>query len=166
MDQDIGYLQYLNNGAKDSYRLSWTAYVIPTLFVLFCWSFTAAIYDWKPWAGVAFFVFWLFVWIGGFLSRRAVKLYLNDQGIWVSVGILPWTKGTNGVHWRDVDSAYFLPGFFAWAFKSYRIWVDHRFTKTREISLGSVANGNRFVEAINRRLMERQRSEAPDAMER
>lgn len=164
MDQDIGYWQYLNNGANDACRLSWTAHIVPTLFVLFFLSFTGAMYRWQPWAGIAFFLFWLFVWTAGFLSRRAVKLYMNDQGIWISAGILPWTKGTNGVHWRDVDGAYYLPGFFAWAFKSYRIRVVHRFTKATEISLGSVANGNKFVERVNRRLIDRQPSEGPSVI--
>lgn len=166
MDQDIGYWQYLNRRARDSYRLSWTAYVVPAAFVLVCGAFAPALYHWRPWTGVAFFLFCLLAGIAVFLSRRAVRLYLNDQGIWVSAGFLPWTKGVNGVHWDDVDHARFFPGSFARTFNSYRIRVGHRLTQTRGISLGCIANGHRFVEDINRRLTERPRFDTPNPLDR
>jgi len=158
MDQGTEYQQYLNDGIENAYRLSWTAYVWPVILVLFCWAVAVPLYQWKPWVGAVFFLFWLLILVSGFLSRRAIKLYFNDHGVWVRSGFLPWTRGVSGVQWRDIDDATFFTGFLAWAFNSYRIRVGHRFTKTSEIVIASVANGRKFVEAVNRELIERQRS--------
>ena len=55
----------------------------------------------------------------------------------------------NGVKWRDLEDAVFFQNFFSWLFKSYTVRVGHRFTKTSEIVLPHIANGNRVVEHIN-----------------
>lgn len=157
MEQGTEHQHYLNDGIENAYRLSWTAYVWPVVIVLFFWSIALALYQWKPWVGVAFFLFWLLILISGFLSRRAIRLYTNDHGVWVRSGFLPWTKGVSGVQWRDIDDAVYFTGFLAWAFNSYRIRVGHRFTRTSEIVIGSVADGRKFVEAVNRELIERHR---------
>lgn len=88
------------------------------------------------------------------LLIRSYQLYYDDVGVWLSSGILPWSKGVSGVKWRDMDEATFMPGFFSWLFKSYTIRIGHRFTKTSEIVLTSMARGKDAVLALNARQQE------------
>jgi hypothetical protein len=71
------------------------------------------------------------------------------DGVWVYSGIFPWSKGSFGVKWRDIDSASFKTGFFSWALRTYDIRVGHRFTKDSEIVLSSVYKGQEAVVHIN-----------------
>ncbi|GAA4328985.1 hypothetical protein GCM10023144_15330 [Pigmentiphaga soli] len=147
-------------GAENAYRLSWTAYAKPIIVLLIVYAIAYRIYLWRPAAGVAVAIAWTAIFALTVCSNRAVRLYTNDQGVWVSSGIFPWTKGVSGVRWRDIDEAVFFTGFLAWAFNSYRIRVGHRFTKSSEIVLPSVANGRKAVEYINQQLGEHIRSAA------
>ncbi|MNK12286.1 hypothetical protein D3C87_303450 [compost metagenome] len=162
MDQQTNYQRYLKDGAESAYRLSWTAYVRPAVVVLCFWMLALSIHETNRWAGMGIFLFFLLVLVGSFIAKRAVRLYLNDHGIWISSGILPWTKGITGVQWRDVDGAGYFQGFLAWTCNSYCVRVGHRFTKSSEIVLRSVANGRKFVEEVNRRLLERQHAQPAD----
>lgn len=58
-------------------------------------------------------------------------------------------KRSDGVRWRDVESAMFYTGFVSWAFNSYAVRVGHRFTKTSELYLRHVRCGRSAVEHIN-----------------
>ena len=80
---------------------------------------------------------------------RSVVLFINDKGVWVYSGVLPWSKGVWGVRWRDVENASYNPGFLGWALKSYTVRVGHRFTRGNEIVLPSVKHGDKAVEQIN-----------------
>jgi len=160
MDEGTEHRQYFDEGIEHAYRLSWTSYVLPVVITLVFWSISIALYHVQPWVGIGIFVFFLLLLVVAFLSRRVVRLYANDHGIWVRSGFLPWTRGVSGVQWRDVEDAVYFTGFLAWAFNSYRIRVGHRFTKSSEIVLNSVANGRRFVEDVNRRMIEYQREQA------
>lgn len=164
MDHGSEYQKYINEGIESGYRLSWVSHVIPFLVTLFFCSIGVALYQWIPIVGIVVCAFFLILFVSGVLSRRSVNLYFNEHGIWVRSGILPWTKGVNGVQWRDIDDAVYYTGFIAWAFNSYRIRVGHRFTKGSEIFLWSVADGRKFVEEVNRRMIERQRSQAIDSV--
>lgn len=82
---------------------------------------------------------------------RSYRLFYDDLGIWVYHGILPWTKVTTGVKWRDLDEAIYLSSFWSWLFKSYTIRIGHRFTKASEILLSHMAGGKETVIAINER---------------
>lgn len=84
-----------------------------------------------------------------FLSLRSVILYADKDGVWVFSGIFPWSKGSWGVKWRDVDSASTRLGFFSWLVRGYDVHVSHRFTKGNEIRLGYVHNGFQFVDNMN-----------------
>jgi hypothetical protein len=86
-----------------------------------------------------------------FLLVRSVQLYVDDVGVWVHAGVLPWAKGVSGVKWRDMDEANFVPGFWSWLARSYTLRIRHRFTKESEIVLTNIANGKGAVEAINAR---------------
>jgi len=80
---------------------------------------------------------------------RSVQLYYDDVGVWLYSGILPWSKGVQGVKWRDMDEATFVQSFWSWLFKSYTIRIGHRFTKSSEIVLASMARGKDAVTTLN-----------------
>ena len=83
------------------------------------------------------------------LHTRSYKLYYDDIGIWVYSGILPWNKGVAGVKWRDLDEAVYFQTFWSWLFKSYSIRIGHRFTKSSEIFLTHMHNGDETAMNIN-----------------
>ncbi|STT78419.1 Uncharacterised protein [Klebsiella pneumoniae] len=74
---------------------------------------------------------------------KTMRLVINENGVYLFSGIFPWTKGMTGTLWRDVAEAVYYTGFISWAFNSYRICVRHRFTKTSELVIPSVKDGNR-----------------------
>ena len=133
------------------YRLAWVAYLRPLvlfgvmLFLAFLLGGlggnVAVIYGGAALA-VAVLVYNIMV-------LRSVVLFINDEGVWVYSGVLPWSKGIGGVRWRDVEDARYNPGFLGWALKSYTVRVGHRFTRGNEIVLPSVKHGNKAVEQIN-----------------
>jgi hypothetical protein len=97
-----------------------------------------------------------------FLLVRSVQLYMDDLGVWVHSGVLPWKKGVSGVKWRDMDEATFVNGFKSWATRSYTIRIGHRFTKDSEIVLTNIARGKDAVALLNARHQDLIRSGAVD----
>lgn len=91
----------------------------------------------------------IFCGILAFLNMRSVKLYYDEDGVWLYSGIFPWNKGSNGIKWRDLDTALYTTGFTSWALRSYRIILSHRFTKDAEIILKDIKNGDVFVKEVN-----------------
>lgn len=83
------------------------------------------------------------------LFLRSVQVYTDDIGVWLYRGILPWSKGTLGVKWRDLEDAVYYPNFVSWLFRSYTVRVGHRFTKTSEIVVADLSHGREAVEHIN-----------------
>ena len=124
--------------------MSWVAYVWPGLkygLVILL----VGLVDWLPW------------WIGALAAARlaykvayihATEVSLDDDGVWLSRGILPWSKGTAGVKWRDLDQATFYLGMIPWLTGSHTVRVVHRFTKEAEIVVPHVANAKELVNAI------------------
>ena len=82
---------------------------------------------------------------------RSVLLYVDDVGVWVHAGVLPWKKGVTGVKWRDVDEATYAQGFWSWLTRSYMVRIGHRFTKSNEIVLTHIGGGKQAVGVINAR---------------
>lgn len=82
---------------------------------------------------------------------RSVQLYIDDVGVWVHAGVLPWKKGVTGVTWRDIDEATYAQGFWSWLTRSYMVRIGHRFTKANEIVLTNIGGGKRAVATINAR---------------
>ncbi|CAG9253995.1 conserved hypothetical protein [Burkholderia diffusa] len=81
--------------------------------------------------------------------ERSYVLFMDDAGIWLRRGILPWSKGVNGVKWRDLDSAVYITGFVSWLTRSYTVRLEHRFTKANEILISHMAAGDQAVKVIN-----------------
>lgn len=153
MDQD-------NNAKIESEILSlggksWTAYVrliISSLILLllltpFAWSISMAV-------GVIILSVSLVFLVYQFLLLKSFHLYLDDVGVWVYSGVLPWNKGVAGVKWRDLDEAVYFQSMGSWLFKSYSIRIGHRFTKSSEILLSHWARGHEAVMTINRQHQE------------
>lgn len=139
----------IESAAFNQYRLSWLAYLRPVVIGLVVLALGFILGS----AHVAF------IFVGGALAFavaaykilvvRSVVLFVDDQGVWVYSGILPWSKGVGGVRWRDVEDASYTPGFIGWALKTYKIRVGHRFTRGNEIVLPWVRQGDRAAAQIN-----------------
>lgn len=131
--------------------LSWTAYVKPILlFSIILVSAIAVYVNLHQLGGVGLAGVAIILFTYHMLWTRSVVLYIDDHGVWIFRGILPWSKGTHGVKWRDLEDAAYFPGFLNWVFRSYTIRVGHRFTKASEIIVPHIHRGNLAVEHINR----------------
>lgn len=51
--------------------------------------------------------------------------------------------------WRDIEDTVYYPGFVSWLFRSCTVRIGHRFTKTSEIFVYHLAQGNKVVGKIN-----------------
>jgi hypothetical protein len=129
-----------------AFGLSWVAYVRPVLVLLLTLSLAALFPTVVRFLLSALALAWFAYLV---IDARNVRLFLDDHGIWVRSGILPWNRGVSGVKWRDLDEATYYTGFISWAAKSYRVRIGHRFTKSSEIFIAHVRDGNRAVEMIN-----------------
>jgi hypothetical protein len=151
MDQDTS--TSMSPGAIHLGGKSWTAYIgiFITALILFFGALPLAFHYNELAAAGVMVVSVLFV---GYhvLTIRSVQLYYDDVGVWLYAGILPWTKGVSGVKWRDMDEATFEQSFWSWLFKSYSIRIGHRFTKSSEIYLTSMARGKDAVATLNNQL--------------
>lgn len=133
----------------ENYRMAWTAYIRPLVVFAVIYSIGFALNSNYSTIGIAFCVFAVVLLAIQILSIRSVRLYTNNEGVWVYSGIFPWSKGSSGVKWRDLEDAVYFTGFWSWALKSYTVRVGHRFTKSSEIVLLHIARGNLAVEHIN-----------------
>ncbi|MDR1614196.1 MAG: hypothetical protein LBS26_01365 [Campylobacteraceae bacterium] len=150
------------------FRISWTSYVgslirfsiqLAILYGIY-YLLTHKVHEWikfSPntlniimWIVVGFAAVRVIFFIIDILHTRSVVLYTNDDGVWVYSGIFPWSKGSSGVKWRDIDEASFQTGFTSWLLKTYDIRVGHRFTKDSEIMLHNIFNGHEAVMHINK----------------
>lgn len=137
-----------------SYRLSWLAcgqdfgrFLIRSLV---CFVLMAALKSFPLF--VALFsasTIWLVLRVA---EVRSVRLFTNEQGVWVQRGLWPWNKGLFGMKWRDISEARFNQNFTSWMTKAYAVRIGHRFTNAQEIQLGNVRNGHEAAVHINQLL--------------
>ena len=129
---------------------SWTAYVRVVLVgIVLLLVLTPLVWSTSAIAGVCLLLVSLGYVIYQVLFLKSFHLYLDDVGVWVNSGVLPWNKGVAGVKWRDLDGAVYFQSMGSWLFKSYSIRIGHRFTKTSEILLSHWAHGHEAAMAIN-----------------
>ena len=83
------------------------------------------------------------------MAIRSRVLFTDDTGVWLRQGILPWSHGTRGVKWRDLEGALVFTGFKSWLLRSSTVRVSHRFTKDSEIIVSHVPRGAAVVGQIN-----------------
>lgn len=144
------------------FRLSWLAYVREILALLVrllvcCGVASLAALGLERFAGIQ-----TMTWLPalGFVAAIAwtvysialtstVRLFTDDNGVWVQSGLFPWERGVSGVQWRDLGQAGYTMGFMSWAVGSYDVRISHRFTAGAEVHLRNVHRGNLAVEHIN-----------------
>jgi len=132
------------------YQVAWTAYIAPTFkLLLFLFISLIVASQSRIWVGVVLALFFTGRYVLAILYRRSLRLYADSEGVWVFSGIFPWNSGVGGVKWRDLDEAVFYQGFISWLCKSYDVRISHRFTKSGEIILDSIARGDEAVMHIN-----------------
>ncbi|MDR7305317.1 hypothetical protein [Rhodoferax saidenbachensis] len=139
---------------------SWTAYFWSGIFAIVLLLLSVAFLGANIFGGLIVLSVSLLIIALRFYSIKSHRLYMDDIGVWRSSGILPWTKGTSGVKWRDLDEAVFFKSMFSWMFKSYSIRIGHRFTKDSEVFLDHWDRGDKAVMAINARHQELVRANA------
>ena len=140
-------------------KKSWLAYVKSLIFSIFPVVMIGLIleildgFGWLPFSSDIIDNVVLIGFIGLFLYSlwdiSSYRLYYDEEGIWMSSGVLPWTKGVRGVKWRDLDSASYKINAIAWFTNSYDVILNHRYTKENEIYLSDMWKGNKMVAIIN-----------------
>lgn len=83
------------------------------------------------------------------MLTNSVRLFTDENGVWMQAGVFPREKGVAGVQWRDLGQAGYTPGFASWALRSYDVRISHRFTTGSELFLRNVHRGNLAVEHVN-----------------
>lgn len=143
-------------------RKSWLAYVgVAVLALILLGGLLPAAFLWNETAALGVLVVSGAILFYRIALLRSVLLYLDDAGVWVHAGVLPWKKGVTGVKWRDVDEATYAQGFWSWLTRSYMVRIGHRFTKSNEIVLTNIGGGKHAVGLINARLQDMVRA-GPD----
>jgi hypothetical protein len=131
---------------------SWLAYAgVAALAVILFGVLLPLAFAWHEMAALAVLILSALLVGYQFVLVRSVQLYMDDLGVWVHAGVLPWKKGISGVKWRDMDEATFVNGFTSWATRSYTVRIGHRFTKDSEIVLTNIARGKDAVASVNAR---------------
>jgi len=144
------------------FRLSWVAYVRETwaflLRAIICVLAASALAwgldhfahtsteRWLPAVGVVAAIAWT---VYSIMLTNSVRLFTDENGVWMQAGVFPWEKGVAGVQWRDLGQAGYTPGFASWALRSYDVRISHRFTTGSELFLRNVHRGNLAVEHVN-----------------
>lgn len=151
MDQNIATT--MTPGATLLSKKSWTAYVWLLVITAMVGVVCHFLYKWNEWAALGLGAATALFVIYNFFHIHSQKLYCDNVGVWLQIGVLPWSKGIVGVKWRDIDEATFKQNLFSWLFHSHTIRIGHRFTRASEIYLPSMAKGKQTVIYINTRLM-------------
>lgn len=114
-------------------------------------------YELSPATGLDAIFAILFLYLAAFAYRclynRSVLLYMDDAGVWVSRGVMPWNRGISGVKWRDIESVVYRQGFTNWVSRSFPVTIVERFTQRGEIHLDHVRHGDQAVTRMNAKLM-------------
>lgn len=137
---------------RQRYVKSWTAYLKPSLLLALALLVSNELARRHGLLGAGAALLALGVFSLQVLTLHSVVLYTDAQGVWLYSGVLPWSRGYHGIHWRDVQCAEYYPHFLSWLFRSYSLRVGHRFTRTSEIKLTHMADGVQAVGHINAEL--------------
>lgn len=134
---------------KQIFKLSWVVY-LKQIIVYFIVAFI--IMALKSFIGSLAYilvVLWTIYLAIQIFANYVVKIYVDEQGVWIFSGIFPWNKGTYGLNWRDISDASYQTGFLSWALRSYTVTVGHRYTRDSHLVFANVANGKHLVYLIN-----------------
>ena len=129
---------------------SWTGYAKATLVALLLGCVATVFVDSKyRFVGVGLTGVALVYLLHRILLLRSYRFYMDEIGVWVWSGYLPWSKGVMGLKWRDVDVAVYYPNFLSWLCCSYSLRVQHRYRRASAIYLTGMHNGNAATCQIN-----------------
>lgn len=144
------------------FRLSWVAYLRESWAFLFrfllCVGSTTLLSlgldryaqinteAWLPVLGLLAALAWT---VYSVMLTNSIRLFTDENGVWIESGVFPWEKGVSGVQWRDLGQAGYTPGFMNWALRSYDVRISNRFTTGAELYLPNVHRGNLAVEHVN-----------------
>lgn len=123
-------------------KKSLTAYVKPMGIWFIAWLFFSVI-SW------VFSLIFIIIGLGIILYINSFKLFIDEEGVWVFRGFLPWDKGIYGVKWRDFGEALFYQNPVSWSLKSYTILIKNKYKRDDEIILKNMHNGDIAVSKIN-----------------
>lgn len=148
----------MNQVVRPPHRLfvcAWPAYIRPVLVFLafIAVGFVMASFAWA--IGTVWMLLGLVLFAYQLLMIRSIKLFTDDNGVWLYSGVFPWNRGVSGVKWRDLDEATYRQSFFSWAFKAFTVHIRHRFTKASEIVIPHIREGDEAVMHINRLQIQR-----------
>ena len=145
-----------------AFRLSWVAYVRESwaflVRFLLCGGGATLISmgldryadmhteAWLPVLGVLAAIAWT---VYSVMLTNSIRLFTDENGVWMQSGVFPWEKGITGVQWRDLGQAGCTQGFMSWALRSYGVRISNRFTTGSELYLPNVHRGNLAVEHVN-----------------
>lgn len=151
-------------------RISWFGYILTvfyTLIGLAIFSFIALIaiglfsaifFPLEPYKNYIYSIGFLisFTFLAySLLYTKSVTLFYDEKGVWLYSGIFYWEQGYSGVKWEDIDGVFFERSFFSWLSRSYKLVIQHKYTKAQELEIREVANGHRVVEKLNDLIHER-----------
>lgn len=144
----------ITSGEQDqTYSMSWLAYIRPFFTFLIIGIIGFALSNSMTTAisiiGYIVIIFSVVFLILRFIYLKTLRLFINEDGVYLFRGIFPWTKGITGTTWRDISDANYYTGLISWASTSYRVRIGHRFTKTSELIIPHIKNGNNAVVIIN-----------------
>lgn len=78
------------------------------------------------------------------LSMRARYVFIDETGVWYHRGFLPWTKGCNGIVWRDCGGSSYGQGFSAYILNTYTVYIKHKYTESMQIIAHDIYKGKEF----------------------
>ena len=147
---DIGELGCAVLGKK-----SWTAYVKIifwcTVLLAICvpvvWSFS------KLFGAIVFSIV-LVIGVYKVLVLKSYELHVDGDGIWIYSGVLPWSKGAEGIKWRDLGEVLTSRSFGSWVSKSCSIYLGHRFKESDAVIVEHWDMGQDAAAEIHRRHQE------------
>lgn len=86
-----------------------------------------------------------------FTLLRVRVLYLDDRGLWMKEGILPWRKGIYGLEWRDFgDVSFHNDGIWNWIFKTGTIAAFNRYKNGYSLHFHFTQNPNEVAGEIRK----------------
>jgi hypothetical protein len=162
MDMAGRAVEHERNSPFLVFRLSWVAYVRETwaflvrllLCIVGAFLLSTALdrfghlhtETWLPVAGPVVAILWT---VYSVMYTKSVRLFTDENGVWMGSGVFPWEKGITGVQWRDLGQAGYSQSMVSWALRSYNVEISHRFTVGTELRVRHVHRGNLAVEHIN-----------------
>lgn len=146
----------VTNDSSYSYKVigqkSWLAYVgdLLSYFVLFILIILLDFYfNVNIKILVCLYALFLIMFVYSFMTTKSYKVAVNDEGVWLSYGILPWSKGGDGIRWRDMDMAFYHTNLISWLTNSYRISIKHKFTNSTDFSVSNIWAGKDVCNQIH-----------------